>query len=59
MGNSRSREKKGSREKKQASDENNEEEVELILLRKTIQRNPESFVLNNLMLCVQFFENYE
>lgn len=59
MGNSRSREKKGLRDKKQASDENNEEEVELILLRKMIQRNPESFVLNNLMLCVQLFENYE
>lgn len=32
---------------------------ELIILRKSIERNPEMFVLNNLMMCVQFFRNYE
>lgn len=32
---------------------------ELIILRKCIERNPEMFVLNNLMMCVQFFGNYE
>lgn len=32
---------------------------ELIILRKSIERDPEMFVLNNLMMCVQFFENYE
>ncbi|KAM0736115.1 Cyclic GMP-AMP synthase-like receptor 2 [Formica fusca] len=38
-------------------DEN--EDVELKLLRRTIARDPDSFILNNLMMCVQFFENYE
>ncbi|XP_019700732.1 uncharacterized protein LOC105191435 [Harpegnathos saltator] len=37
----------------------NYEDMELMLLRKSIKRNPEIFILNNLMLCVQFFENYE
>ncbi|KOC66588.1 Protein MB21D2 [Habropoda laboriosa] len=32
---------------------------ELFLLRRAIQRNPEMFILNNLMMCVQFFGNYE
>lgn len=35
------------------------EDNELTLLRRTIKRNPEIFVLNNLMMCVQFFGNYE
>ncbi|XP_043597110.1 uncharacterized protein LOC122574072 [Bombus pyrosoma] len=39
------------------SDEYND--PELIILRKSIERNPEMFVLNNLMMCVQFFGNYE
>lgn len=59
MGSSGSKSKKGSREKTQASRNDDCEDEELLLLRKTIQRNPESFVLNNLMMCVQFFKNYE
>lgn len=35
------------------------EDVELILLRKSIKKDPQNFILNNLMMCVQFFENYE
>lgn len=35
------------------------EDVELMLLRRSIKKDPESFILNNLMMCVQFFENYE
>lgn len=35
------------------------EDVELMLIRKSIKRDPESFILNNLMMCVQFFDNYE
>lgn len=38
---------------------NSYEDVELMLIRKSIRRDPESFILNNLMMCVQFFENYE
>ncbi|XP_070167741.1 uncharacterized protein [Polyergus mexicanus] len=38
---------------------NDNEDVELKLLRKTIAEDPNSFILNNLMMCVQFFENYE
>ncbi|KAL6423010.1 hypothetical protein ACFW04_010475 [Cataglyphis niger] len=38
-------------------DEN--EDVELQLLRRTIAKDPDTFILNNLMMCVQFFENYE
>lgn len=37
----------------------NYEDYELIQLRRTIANNPEMFVLNNLMMCIQFFENYE
>lgn len=35
------------------------EDVELMLIRRAIKKDPESFILNNLMMCVQFFENYE
>jgi len=38
---------------------NEYEDVELWLLRRTIARDPKSFILNNLMMCIQFFENYE
>ncbi|XP_012282440.1 uncharacterized protein LOC105700827 [Orussus abietinus] len=34
-------------------------EQDLRLLRRTIVRDPEGFILNNLMMCVQFFKNYE
>ncbi|EZA54100.1 hypothetical protein X777_05949 [Ooceraea biroi] len=37
----------------------NYEDDELILLKRTIARDPEMFILNNLMMCIQFFENYE
>ncbi|XP_044012310.1 uncharacterized protein LOC122855190 [Aphidius gifuensis] len=29
------------------------------ILRKTLEHNPEIFILNNLMMCVQFFENFD
>ncbi|XP_015605090.1 uncharacterized protein LOC107272442 [Cephus cinctus] len=32
---------------------------ELMILRRTMYNNPTIFILNNLMLCVQFFGNYE
>lgn len=32
---------------------------ELMALRRLIARDPQLFVLNNLMMCVQFFENHE
>lgn len=62
-----------SEKKKGKSDENTEsvideleligasysEDPDLILMRKTIDRNPELFILNNLMMCVQFFHNFE
>lgn len=35
------------------------EDVELIHLRMAIANDPNSFILNNLMMCMQFFENYE
>ncbi|XP_011629957.1 uncharacterized protein LOC105422316 [Pogonomyrmex barbatus] len=35
------------------------EDVELMLLRRAIVNDPDSFILNNLMMCIQFFENYE
>ncbi|KAK2575538.1 hypothetical protein KPH14_011258 [Odynerus spinipes] len=35
------------------------EDVEMKWLRRTIRNEPEFFVLNNLMMCVQFFGNYE
>lgn len=35
------------------------EDVELMLLRRAIANDPDSFILNNLMMCIQFFENYE
>ncbi|XP_072754165.1 uncharacterized protein [Anoplolepis gracilipes] len=35
------------------------EDLELRLLRRVIAREPDTFILNNLMMCIQFFENYE
>ncbi|KAG7188567.1 hypothetical protein KM043_008198 [Ampulex compressa] len=35
------------------------DDVELLMIRRAIVRDPEMFVLNNLMMCVQFFGNYE
>lgn len=35
------------------------EDEELKILRRTIEYNPEVFILNNLMMAVQFFENYD
>lgn len=35
------------------------EDQELKILRRTIEHTPEIFILNNLMMSVQFFENYE
>lgn len=35
------------------------EDMELRELKRTIINNPNSFILNNLMMCIQFFENYE
>ncbi|XP_008545462.1 uncharacterized protein LOC103569766 [Microplitis demolitor] len=32
---------------------------ELELLRRTIEQDPEIFILNNLMMSIQFFENYD
>ncbi|KAI4500858.1 hypothetical protein M0802_004069 [Mischocyttarus mexicanus] len=40
-------------------DENIETDMEMKSLRRTIRNEPEFFVLNNLMMCIQFFENYE
>ena len=74
MGNSKSKSKNGARGKirgkagresqpgggKYPGNRNDEyEDTELLLLRRAIERDPESFVLNNLMMCVQFFGNYE
>lgn len=74
MGNSKSKNKRGPRGKAygkngrngyanddeaQTVNEEEYEDIELLLMRKTIERNPENFVLNNLMMCVQFFRNYE
>lgn len=73
MGNSKSkiksssRKKSGRKSKRNESYENlenfvdraNESDLELISLRRTIEANPEMFILNNLMMCVQFFGNYE
>lgn len=73
MGNSKSKSKIGSRGKirgksgrydhpgggKYPGNRNEYEDTELLLLRRAIERDPESFVLNNLMMCVQFFGNYE
>ncbi|XP_076761524.1 uncharacterized protein LOC143429690 [Xylocopa sonorina] len=36
-----------------------EPDPQLLLLKRTIERNPEMFILNNLMMCVQFFGNYD
>jgi len=35
------------------------EDVELIQMKMAIINDPNSFILNNLMMCIQFFENYE
>ncbi|CAL7950787.1 unnamed protein product [Xylocopa violacea] len=74
MGNSKSKVRMGSREKtKQKSGQGNliestrsslsanraEADPQLLTLRKNIEKNPEMFVLNNLMMCVQFFGNYD
>ncbi|XP_011866079.1 PREDICTED: uncharacterized protein LOC105561044 [Vollenhovia emeryi] len=32
---------------------------DVTLLKRTILNDPNSFILNNLMMCIQFFENYE
>lgn len=32
---------------------------ELQLLRRTIEQDPELFILNNLMMSIQFFENFD
>lgn len=34
-------------------------DLELAIIRRTIDQNPELFILNNLMMCVQFFENFD
>lgn len=65
MGNSKSKIKSPKKSYKHGGTEtpvNREEEYidkELFLLRRAIQNNPEIFILNNLMMCVQFFGNYE
>ncbi|XP_034934751.1 uncharacterized protein [Chelonus insularis] len=38
---------------------NEEHDQELDILRRIIDHNPELFILNNLMMCIQFFENYD
>lgn len=51
---------KRSKQKSAASKQVDEyEDVELMLLRRAIVNDPDSFILNNLMMCIQFFENYE
>ncbi|XP_043480785.1 uncharacterized protein LOC122510309 [Leptopilina heterotoma] len=45
-----------------ASDNSREhplEDPEIIKLKKNIKNNPEVFILNNLMMCVDFFHNYD
>lgn len=74
MGNSKSKSKSGLRKKVRGKEWRNGkfgnaegppargeefEDIELSLLRRAIEKNPEGFVLNNLMMCVQFFRNYE
>ena len=70
MGNSKSKNKNGLRGKagrnkkvkgNELSSTRDEEyeDIELRLLRRAIQSNPEGFVLNNLIMCAQFFKNYE
>lgn len=34
-------------------------DLEIELLKSAIANDPDSFILNNLMMCIQFFENYE
>lgn len=35
------------------------EDPDFKMLRRTLEHNPEIFVLNNLMMSVQFFENFD
>lgn len=70
MGNGKSKNNKDKRKGKKASgtdvnenrhsslESKNYEDVELKWLRRTIRNEPEYFVLNNLMMCVQFFGNF-
>lgn len=53
---------KGDYDRNQSSDIDDydeDEDNEMKWLRRTIRNDPQYFVLNNLMMCVQFFENYE
>jgi hypothetical protein len=59
MGIGRSKGPSKVRDAKSSEQVPNYEDVELMMLRRTILRDPEMFILNNLMMCIQFFENYE
>lgn len=73
MGNNKSKNITGKRKGKKENDiktnenkdpdtvarDNEYEDMEIKWLRRTIRNDPEVFVLNNLMMCVQFFGNYE
>ncbi|XP_035736373.1 uncharacterized protein LOC118447931 isoform X1 [Vespa mandarinia] len=70
MGNIKSRRSRKDKSKKAKGDDRNRssdmeddydenEDMEMKWLRRTIRNEPEHFVLNNLMMCVQFFGNYE
>lgn len=38
---------------------NQVDEYEVLQLKWTIINDPNTFILNNLMMCIQFFENYD
>lgn len=38
---------------------NQMDEYELTQMKWAIINDPNTFILNNLMMCIQFFENYE
>ncbi|KAG8037357.1 hypothetical protein G9C98_005567 [Cotesia typhae] len=75
MGNSKSRSKRtgkrtedddrltlasvGSRDQLFTGNDSWTEDYELQLLRRTIEQDPELFILNNLMMSIQFFENFD
>lgn len=71
MGNNKSTKKGANRAEKQnsksdmqfnGSSDNRDlpmEDPEISKLKRSIKNNPEVFILNNLMMCVDFFKNYD
>ncbi|XP_017891833.1 uncharacterized protein LOC108632048 [Ceratina calcarata] len=68
MGNSKSKSKSGSRGKNRDKGirdsgisryDEQYNDPQLLYMKRTIEKNPEMFILNNLLMSVQFFGNYE